>query len=122
MSRLPFWVVLPFFIGLLGCSGSNASVPDEHSSTVRMFLDGYEDIREPRFLSRHFAAGKVPAKSELAKYAKYGIEVVDTPRMQGGKATVQVKILDVQGKEIAIKEWTLVKEGQAWKLENAPLP
>jgi hypothetical protein len=115
---------LPFLLALLliGCGGSGDSVKDDDSGSVKMFLEGYEDIREPRFIGRHFAAGKAPAKTELAKYAKHGIEIVGTPRVQGSSATVQVKILDAKGKDLGTKEWTLVKDGSAWKFESAPLP
>ena len=116
---------IPVFLALLltvGCGGSGDSVKDDDSASVKMFLEGYEDIREPRFIGRHFAAGKVPPKPELAKYAKHGIEIVGTPRVQGSSANVQVKIFDAKGKEVGTKEWTLVKDGTAWKLESAPQP
>jgi len=122
MLRKPCLLVALGLLAMLGCGGSSDSVKDDDSSSVRMFLDAYEDFCEPRLISRQFAAGKVPAKSELAKYAKYRLEVVGTPRVQGTTATAQVKLLDAKGNEVATKEWTLIKDGLAWKLENAPLP
>ena len=122
MLRKPCLLVALGLLAMLGCAGSSDSVKDDDSSSVRMFLESYEDFREPRFIGRHFAKGKAPAKNELANYAKYSLEVVGTPRVQGTTATAQVKLLDAKGNEVATKEWTLIKDGLAWKLENAPLP
>ena len=105
---------------------------DEPSQAVAV-LSGVNDAAgdEETFKSI-FVGGSAPEDRE--KYFSSQIEVIGTPEISGNEAAVKVKIsqgaAQSEGgdgpKTAEVNEgevtWTLQKEGETWKIKDAPLP
>jgi len=109
---------------LLGCASSANDSRNTVDAEVTSYISSLDDTRErPRSFAKEFATGSVPDGTTLVRYARYTYEPTGTPTSADGNATVMVKISEAKSaKEVDRKEWSLVKEGLAWKLKSAPLP
>jgi hypothetical protein len=120
-------LLLPLLIALLpltlaGC-GASGSAKDSEQTIAISFLDSIDDLKETRSFANYFVKGSAPAPQEMARYRSYQFRPASKPKLSGDKATVSMTILDGRTEqEIAVKEWTLAKDGDQWKLESAPLP
>jgi len=78
--------------------------------------------RDPKSFRELFVEGAAPSEQQRPLYAKYGIQP-SAPTINGDTATVEVRIYDDgAGKDVGTVTWTLVREGEKWKLKTAPLP
>jgi hypothetical protein len=107
----------------VGCASSHSAAPITDLELVTLALDYVEDVKSnPKFLAQRFAAGAVPPAAELRRYAQYSYKAAGRPAAGGDTATLPVQVLGAGGREAGQVEWTFVKEGNAWKLQKAPLP
>jgi len=126
-------IVLGLFL-LSGCGGDPVKPGTEEHQQVAAVIAGVNDAAgdEETFQSI-FVSGSAPA--EQSKYYSAKIEVVGQPQVSGDTATAQVKISqgasesegrggEPEATKVGSGEvtWTLKKEGDAWKIEKAPLP
>jgi hypothetical protein len=83
-----------------------------------------DTLQNPKKTAATFS-GDAQAKvtAGLAKYRSLTYSLVGEPVVSGNTATAQVAIeQSSSGKKLGEKEWTFVKEGEAWKIQSAPLP
>lgn len=134
LQRVLMTTFIPLAISFLsGCGGSVEMPGTDEASQVSAVLTGVNDAAgdESAFQSI-FVGGAAP--EDRAKYYSAKIELVGTPNISGDQAEVKVKISqgaaeteggdgpeaeDVSEGEVT---WTLQKEGDAWKIKDAPLP
>lgn len=117
-------VALVAALALAGCGVESRESQNTPDDEVVSFISGLDDTRAMPTFHREFAPGAVPPTATLKRYAGYTYEMTaGTTKFDGETATVPVKIADARtGKEVATKEWALVKEGKGWKIKSAPLP
>lgn len=118
---------------LSGC-GDAPTPGQEEDQQVATVVSGVNDAAgdEETFKSL-FVSGNAP--EDRSKYFSSAIEVVGTPEVTGDTAKAVVKISqgssesegknsDPKAKDVGSGEvtWTLKKEGETWKIQDAPLP
>jgi hypothetical protein len=109
---------------LLAISGCGSDTPRAtDSQRLAGLLSSINDAaRDPQSFQTLFAKGAAPAEAQRPRYLKYSYEV-KSEKMSGDTATATVVVHDSQsGNVLGEVEWTAVKEGDAWRLEKAPLP
>jgi len=109
---------------LIGCGGREAPGPNESpADQLAAELRALPDrALNPKVFRELFVEGAAPSDEQRPNYAKYGIRPA-APSIDGDNATVQVSIYDDRaGKDVGTVTWTLVKQGDKWKLKTAPLP
>ncbi|MFQ3594105.1 MAG: ABC transporter substrate-binding protein, partial [Gemmataceae bacterium] len=74
---------------------------------------------DPQKFSSYFVSRTAKKNTE---YAKYMFDVKGSPSIQGDQATAQVAVRQDNGKDKGEVQWTFVKEGNTWKIKDAPLP
>ena len=90
---------------------------------VGQFIASLDDVKnKPNILSGWFASGAAPPAAELKKYAKFTFRPNGKATISGETATAKVRVLDANEKQVGEVEWTLVREGDRWKLKSAPVP
>jgi hypothetical protein len=108
---------------LAGCSASKDAAPATEPQQVGMVISSLNDVTsKPNLLTPWFAQGAAPPAAELRKYAAYTFKPNGKPTVSGDTATAKVRVLDDKDHQVAEVEWTLVREGDRWKLKSAPLP
>jgi hypothetical protein len=125
--RLPLLVCA---LGLLaGCGGSTpsaapADMGGEDGTRIATLIEDINDVKGGgRKFAAVFAKGATPAAGEAKKYMPYEFTIVGKPTVGGAEATAKVAVKrDGTGADVGQKEWTFVKEGDAWKINSAPLP
>ncbi len=134
ITTKPFAVLLglTLTIAVVGC-GSNyrASLDENQQVTATIAALGDAAMTEEAFASV-FAGGAAPDTRE--DYATCIYEVVGDPAISGDEATAEVQVTtgfadSSQGdsakaadtRETRNVTWTLSKEGQEWKIKDAPL-
>jgi hypothetical protein len=131
MKGVPSLAARLFFLAVgglsMGCDrplSRNPEVPIE-----KLILRPIEDVDDRastpgdlQLVPRVFAPGSQPTKDALKRYAAYryqGSHVVQS----GDSATVTVAITDAKtGNPAGEMQWTLVKVGEVWRIQDAPLP
>lgn len=124
MSRL--MAAAAVVIASAGCGGGDIGTPKatEQDHVSGALISALEDRKDSvRNLAGMFVAGSAPAAVELKKYAKYSFVPAGPAVIDGGTASVKVRVLDAKtDQEVGRADWTLQKEGVEWKLKSAPLP
>lgn len=116
-----------FSLALAGCGSNTGSQSQEQSKQPQ---DATEAIRGLIADVPDKTSSPIPAKQlfmnpppagQLKRYAANSYEVVGSAQMSGDTATARVKVTTDDGKESEV-EWSFVKDGEHWKLKDAPLP
>jgi hypothetical protein len=116
-----FALLLPLAVGCGTPPGDTPLGADEAGKIALRVSMVNDDKSTPNTLSRHFAKGAVP--KDLKKFPKFTYDTPEKPTVTGDTATVKVKMTaELGGKEQPDQTWTLVKEGDEWKIKDAPLP
>jgi hypothetical protein len=106
-----------------GCSQTedyDASETGKVSILVSEVADA--SARDQSFLAL-FAATANPDKKLRPQYARFTFRPVDAPLLERGRATIKVLVRHARNDADAGEvEWTAIKEGDSWKLDQAPLP
>jgi hypothetical protein len=116
------------FLGLFGCGGSGGppkllDMGGEDGTKIASLIEDLNDAKGAgKKFATAFAKGATPSAAEAKKYNPFAFYIIGKPTVNGGDATAKVSIQKDGGGEIGQKEWTFVKEGDAWKLKAAPLP
>ncbi len=120
-------VGLALIMVVVGCDSGPAGRPDDSDEARINFLLGALNGRarsaaqEPEDFRQLFAAGAAPAESEIPRYAKAGFYSKGVS-ISGDTATVKVEVETMEGELDELLQWTLVREGESWKIKDAPLP
>src|SRR5262245_24903136 len=123
MGRPTAVLALAVLTGLPGCGASSRdAAPMTDQVQVAQVLSSLADVKNnPKSLAGWFAPGAVPPAPELRKYARYTYRADGRPSVSGDTAPAKVWLLEGE-REAGVVEWTLVREGDRWKLKSAPLP
>jgi hypothetical protein len=108
-----------------GCGTRSVPGPDQtEAGALAVVVRTVPDrVRNPNSFRELFADGAAPTEAQRPLYARYQIEPISVPRIEGDTATVEVRVYDDRaGKDIGKVTWTLAKQGDKWKLKTAPLP
>jgi hypothetical protein len=91
---------------------------------VEQLLMSMPDLAgDPATLAKQFAEGAAPAPDKLKRYEQFEYQLEAAPRLTGAGCTARVIVTKAGSDEqVGIVEWSLVKDGEAWKLQSAPLP
>jgi hypothetical protein len=103
-------------------SGGVSSYGGEEGKKVADLISNLDDdLQEsPKTV---FATGSVPQPNVLKKYLGMTYSLVGKPSVDGTTATARVAIeRSATGDKVGEMDWTFVKEGDAWRIKNAPLP
>jgi hypothetical protein len=107
-----------------GCSSSPKG-PDfggEDGKQIAELVDRMNDDNSSvAKLKGSFANGSQAAKSDVKAYRRFRYDLRQT-EVTGTTATGTVVIEKHSGGDPVEKEWTFVKEGDAWKIKTAPTP
>jgi hypothetical protein len=109
---------------LAGCGGGGQTeYVESDEGDVRLVLSDVSGAAsDPNDFRALFAEGAAPPDAERAKYRPYMCRANEIT-IEGNTATALVEIEDGNtGQIVGEKEWTLVREGDQWKLQSAPLP
>lgn len=97
-------------------------VPTEEESVLFAVSAIEEAAPEPAHFARLLAPDSEVDQKQHADYSRYTI-VGTRARIDGEAATADVDLLDPQsGRKIGTARWTLVRVGDRWKIQTAPLP
>jgi len=119
------------FALLTGC-GETAPGKDEGTLVEAVVRSVNDAAGSDEMFREIFVGGTAPAERE--KYFSSIIQVVGTPEISGNEAKVNVEISQgaaaeegrgaKKSEEIAEGQvtWTLQKQGEVWKLKDAPMP
>ncbi|HEY2881640.1 MAG TPA: hypothetical protein VGJ15_04390 [Pirellulales bacterium] len=76
----------------------------------------------PKHFQALFVAGAVPNEAQRQRFMKLMFQVAAVKTVSDSEATLHVLIDDGHGKSLGETDWTVVREGQQWKLKSAALP
>ncbi|QDT19661.1 hypothetical protein [Gimesia chilikensis] len=132
---MKYWVLCLLICMTCGCGGSDApqtTVEQDVFAEVTGLGDTYAD---EKMFQDAFVSGAAPQNRE--DYGKYAYVIDGEAEIDGDQATVPVKIIggivsSQEGDSAAKKKagektetkmtWKLQREGEEWKLKEAPLP
>ncbi len=129
MTRIG-WLILPValvcLIAITGCGGDSGGQPldmgGEDGTKIATLLEDVNDaVGNPKKLDTLFAKGVKPADPK--KFAKNSYSIVGKPSVSGTTATAKVRVDPAGGgTTLGEVEWTFEKDGDKWKIKNAPIP
>jgi hypothetical protein len=123
MVRLKL-VTLAIVILLGGCRSDAQKPLDLGSADANQIGQLIDEINEAKGNPKKLAAlwagnSQVP---DARKLNAFDYSLGGRPRVHGDTATCAVRIDDSRTGETTQKEWSFVKQGNEWKIQNAPLP
>lgn len=116
------------FILLVGCGSEPAGPPESTpENLISTKVNSVPDMAMiPAEFAKLFVDGQIPAGYSPKSYAPLTCEAKSV-EIEGDTATVQVAITKTgaevsDAESVPTSEWTLVKQGEDWKIKTAPLP
>lgn len=115
-----------FFAITIGCGTSEHKLPDFGGEDGKQIADLVEGLNDSASrlneLKAVFASGKKLTRTDTQRYSAYvyALTGTDAVTVSGDNATGML-VLEKGGNKVE-KEWTFVKEGDKWKIKDAPLP
>lgn len=114
--------------GLLGCAEADPMAPAERTpdGDVRGLIDSIPDLASnAKGFGENFVGGKLPEGASAKDYFYLQTET-QSVEVSGDRATAQVAVGTSEQFEAEAGpptvDWVLVKQGDKWLLESAPLP
>ena len=108
---------------LVGCGGDDETpVASDSVKFVGLVSSVQGAVNSPDDVGMIFAEGSIPAEADRPKYAAYGFEVKES-MIEGDSAKITVTVHDAKSWNLVGEvQWTAVKQGDDWRLKDAPLP
>lgn len=118
-------------IFMVGCGDAPAPGSDESQQVAAVVTAINDAAGDEAAFKEMFVGGNAP--EDRGKYFSAAIELLDVS-VSGSDATAKVKISQgaaesegrggTKGEDVSAGEvsWTLKKEGEGWKVQDAPLP
>src|SRR5262245_50238765 len=86
--------------------------PETQDALLESLIESLDDLTSTKSFTNYFVPGKAPPVTALRRYQAYQYRPGGQPRITDGRATAQIKLLDVRTeKEVATVEWTFAREG-----------
>lgn len=95
------------------------AVSNDTKSVADLFAK-LAEIDEPADRAKLFADDARPSEAVLRKMGQYEFHMIGSAQASGDTATVQVQLTQDSEAPRTVT-WTLVKDGNSWKLKSAPL-
>jgi hypothetical protein len=106
---------------MTGCGGSREG--GSEPNRARLIVGEMSDnIDNPARFAKLFAQGAAPPDAQRRRYGQYRIWAKSAD-VSGDTATLTIELKELRtNKILEDRQWTAVKEGDTWKLKDAPLP
>jgi hypothetical protein len=121
-------LILCLLLGSLsGCSDKTPNNADtfggEDGKKIAALIGDFEDDCQKPAEFAKMATPALAKSFERKKFLGYSFQLVDKPNVTGATATAVVKYTSVRtANKMVEKTWSFVKEGDTWKLSEAPAP
>lgn len=114
---------LILLVSALGC-GSRAEPGDQTAAEAitGLIADAPDKASSAQAAQQYFAEGAIPSPATRKRYPAYTFEVAGKPTVRGDTATVEVRVQDQDGRAAGQVRWSFVKQGDQWRVKEAPLP
>ncbi len=114
---------LALLVVAVGCGQVEQDDSSEAGQVSLLISEVADAATKEQSLQALFAATAKPDKKQRQQYARFSYRPLETPVLAGDRATIKVRVRHARNDaEAGEMEWTAIKEGDAWKLEQAPLP
>jgi hypothetical protein len=119
------WFVFIFTLSIAlvpGC-GNTPTPPSYGSEDGKKIAELIADFNDSMADVKKFQTIFIikPAKTNK-EYGRYMYDVSGSPSVSGEQATAKIKVTQDNGKDKGVVDWTFVKQGDKWKIKEAPLP
>lgn len=117
-----YWFCAAAAACLIGCGKDKPPVAtDAHK--IAGLVSGVSDAsRSPDSFERLFVDGAAPDAKERPRYAQYSFELKSTAA-EGDRVIATVVAREAKtGSVVGELQWTMVRQGDQYKLQSAPLP
>lgn len=122
--RFPLMILGLSFCFLLGCKDKNPG-PDmggTDGKQIALLVDEINEAAGDRQKVKALFKTGTPLP-DAQKLTEYNFSIVGKPSVFGSSATAKVRIDNSsKGQKMTELEWSFEKEGETWKITNAPLP
>jgi hypothetical protein len=123
--RLFLLLALGSLVGAVGCGGEPDGKPldmggEDGTKIATVIEDVNEAIGNPKKLDILFVKGSKP--TDTKKFARGNYSIAGKPSVSGESATAKVRVDSSEGKLLGEVEWKLEKDGDKWKIKDAPIP
>src|SRR5262249_48295489 len=124
MSTLPkrllvcLWVVFVQLAVSVGC-GRKAESALAVQPVVAPVLELADAAERPATFRRLFASGAAPDDKQRKRFADLMFTVRDIKSSSQTEAVLAVLVRDGSGQTIGQSDWTVVNQGNGWKLKSA---
>jgi hypothetical protein len=124
---LPWCLARRLWFLLMACAAGCGAAADvdatEQGKVSNLVSEVADAAARDQSLQALFTTSSKPPKQLRQQYARYSFRALEPPVVEADKATIKVRVRHARNDaEAGEVEWTAVKEGDAWKLEQAPLP
>ena len=94
----------------------------EDGLKIAQMVSEFNEAKADQAKFKKMFAGSPSA--DWKKYYPLAFEVAPgSPKVSGAEATAQVIVRkDADNADVGTKEWSFIKEGDAWKIKSAPRP
>ena len=76
----------------------------------------------PQRFRKLFVEGAVPNDQQRRRFGQLILQVSKVISVSDSEATLHVLVDSDKGDRVGEVDWTVIREGDAWKLKTAPLP
>jgi len=120
--RLWVWLCIVSALWAVGCGKDKPPVATDKQKIVGIVSALSDAWRNPDSFERLFVDGAAPDAKLRPRFGQYSFELKSTS-VEGERIIATVIAREVQtGNAVGELQWTLVREGDQYKLQSAPLP
>lgn len=116
------WCATVIVIAMAACGPHGDGESGEADQVSALVQDVSDATTQPKRFEELFAKGKEPDKGRRKEYAQYNFRPIEQPSLDGDTAKVRVLVRDRMDQTVGEVEWSAAREGDQWRLSNAPLP
>ncbi len=116
------WMCVAALAGAVGCGKDKPPAATDRHKIVGLVSALSDAWRNPDSFERLFVEGAAPEAKQRPRFGQYSYDVKSTAT-EGDRIIATVIARDVKtGEAIGELQWTLVREGDQYKVQSAPLP
>jgi len=116
-----FVLTLAAIAGCNGCGRGNLNPPVSLADSIAALVSNVHNVVAAPEQPEIFFSKDASIDEDLMRYGEYLFSPTDVD-ISGDTATVKLRIEDNESNVLGTVEWTVVKEGEEWKIKTAPLP
>jgi short subunit dehydrogenase-like uncharacterized protein len=116
------WLCVAALAWVVGCGKDKPPVATDRHKIIGLVSALSDAWRSPDSFERLFVEGAAPDAKQRPRFGQYLFELKSTSA-EGDRIIATVVAREVQtGNAVGELQWTLVREGDQYKLQSAPLP